>query len=137
MRVCRMVSIIIIWCAAMMLALYQPFIRVWMGEKSQTLVQHFLTPALLVALFYINQSRQVLLTFKGAAGLWREDRWKPVVGGAVKLLASLLSVLCLQEKFKLDGVIFSSLVGYLVVQIPWVPSAGVARRLFQGHSEPL
>ncbi|MBP5530798.1 MAG: oligosaccharide flippase family protein [Lentisphaeria bacterium] len=119
MRICRMVSIIIIWCTALMLALYQPFIEVWMGSKSQNLVQHFLTPALMVALFYTNQSRKVLLTFKGAAGLWREDRWKPVLGGAVKLAASLLSVHFLSAKYKLDGVICSSLIGYLLVQIPW------------------
>ena len=126
MRVCRMVSIIIIWCAALMLALYQPFIEVWMGTKSQTLVQHFLTPALMVVLFYINQSRQVLLTIKGAAGLWREDRWKPVVGGAVKLLICLLAVRFLSDKYipggdkyKLDGVVFSSIIGYVLVQIPW------------------
>ena len=119
MRVCRMVGIIIIWCAALMLALYQPFIRVWMGEQNSTLVQHSLTPALLVLLFYVNQSRQVLLTFKGAAGLWREDRWKPVVSGAVKLALSLLSVLLLSEKYKLDGVILSSIIGYALVQVPW------------------
>ena len=119
MRVWRMVAIIIIWCAAMMLALYQPFIEVWMGARRQNLVQHFLTPVLLVVLFYVNQSRQVLLTFKAAAGLWKEDRWKPVVGGAVKLVTSLLSVLLFYDKYKLDGVILSSIIGYVLVQIPW------------------
>ena len=119
MRVCRMVGIVIIWCAAVMLALYQPFITVWMGPKGQTLVKHFLTPALLVVLFYINQSRQVLLTIKGAAALWKEDRWKPVVGGVVKLVTCLLSVYLLPEDYKLDGVIMSSIIGYTLVQIPW------------------
>ena len=119
MRVCRMVSIIIIWCTAVMLAMYQPFIKVWMGNKDQTLVQHFLTAVLIVVLFYINQSRKVLLTFKGAAGLWRDDRLKPVAGGAVKLTTCLLSVLLLPEKYKLDGVILSSIIGYALVQIPW------------------
>ena len=119
MRVTRMVGIIIIWCAAMMLALYQPFIEVWMGSKSQNLVQPFLTSALLVLLFYVNQSRQVLLTFKGAAGLWHADRWKPVAGGAVKLFTCLLSVLFLSDTNKLDGVILSSIIGYALVQIPW------------------
>ena len=118
MRVYRMTGIIIIWCTTLMLALYQPFIRGWMREK-QMLVQPFITSALFVALFYINQSRQVLLTFKGAAGLWREDRWKPVAGAAVKLLISLLSVLFLDDRYKLDGVIISSIIGYVVVQIPW------------------
>jgi O-antigen/teichoic acid export membrane protein len=119
MRVTRIVGVIIIWCAAMMLALYQPFIEVWMGSKSQNLVQPFLTSALLVLLFYVNQSRQVLLTFKGAAGLWHADRWKPVVSGAVKLLTCLLSVLFLPDADKLNGVILSSIIGYVLVQIPW------------------
>ena len=119
MRVNRMVGIITIWCTAMMLALYQPFVRAWMGGRNPTLVQHFLTPALLVLLFYINLSRKVLLTFKGAAGLWREDRWKPIAGGAVKLLTCLLSVFLLSDKYKLDGVIASSIIGYALVQIPW------------------
>ena len=119
MRVWRTVEIIIIWCAALMLALYQPFIEVWMGTRSRMLVQHFLTPVLMVALFYINQSRQVLLTFKGAAGLWREDRLKPIAGGAVKLAICLLSVLLLSNKYKLDGVIVSSIISYSLVQMPW------------------
>ena len=119
MRVWRTVGIIIIWCAAIMLAVYQPFIEVWMGAKSKTLVQHMLTPMLMVVLFYVNQSRQVLLTFKGAAGLWKDDRWKPIAGGVVKLVTCLLAVMLLKEKYKLDGVILSSIIGYLVVQIPW------------------
>ena len=119
LKVYRMVGIVIIWCAAIMLALYQPFIKLWMGQKYSTLALHFLTPALMVLYFYINQSRQVLLTFKSAAGLWKEDQWKPVVGGAVKLAFSLLFILMLPQKYKLDGVIFASIIGYVLVQIPW------------------
>lgn len=118
MLVCRMVGIVIIWCAAMMLALYQPFIKIWSGHDPE-LIQHFLTPVLLVLYFYINQSRQVLLTFKAGASLWREDRWKPVTGGMVKLLTSLLFIMVLPEEYKLDGVILSSIIGYVFVQIPW------------------
>ena len=118
MTVCRMVGIVIIWCAAMMIALYQPFIEIWSGHDPE-LVQHFLTPVLLSLYFYINQSRQVLLTFKAGAALWHEDRWKPVVGGVVKLLTCLLFIMALPEEYKLDGVILSSIIGYVFVQIPW------------------
>ena len=116
MRVSRTVSIVIIWCAAMMLAMYQPFIALWTRHK---LVQHFLTAELMVVYFYVNQSRQVLLTFKAGAAIWREDRWKPVVGGIVKLAASLLFVRLFADSYKLDGVILASLIGYIFVQIPW------------------
>ena len=119
MRVHRMVSIVIIWCSAMMLALYQPFIMEWCRGKNTGLIQHFLTALLLVIYFFVNQSRQVLLTYKSAAALWREDQWKPVVGGAVKLGLCILFVLFLPKQYKLDGVILSSIIGYVAIQIPW------------------
>jgi len=118
MRVERLVGIINIWCAAMMLALYQPFIAIW-TKHDPNLMQHFLTPVLLVLYFHVNQSRQVLLTFKAAAALWHEDRWKPVVGGVVKLATSLSFICFLPEEYKIDGVILSSIIGYVFVQIPW------------------
>lgn len=116
--VCRMIGIINIWCAAMMLALYQPFITIWSG-KNPELIQHFLTPVLMVLLFYVKQSRQTLLQFKSEASLWKEDRWKPLIGGAVKLLACLLFIYFLPDRCKLDGVILSTIIGYVFVQIPW------------------
>ena len=30
-------------------------------------------------------SGDTVLTFKGAAGLWRQDRWKPIIAGGVNL----------------------------------------------------
>ena len=118
MRVFRMVEIIIIWCAAMMMALYQPFIAIWTRHDPE-LVQHRSTAILMVIYFVVNQSRQVLLTYKAAASLWKADRWKPVIGGAVKLAFCLLFVNILKGEYKLDGAIISSLIGYLFLQIPW------------------
>lgn len=118
MLVGRIVGIVNIWCAAMMLALYQPFITVW-SRRNPELIQHFLLPVLMVLYFYINQSRQVLLAFKAGASLWYEDRWKPVVSGIIKLLTCLVFVLTLPDKYKLDGVILSTIIGYVFVQIPW------------------
>lgn len=118
MRVNRLVGIINIWCAAMMLALYQPFVVIW-SKRNPELIQHFLTPVLMVLYFYINQSRQVQLAFKGGAALWYQDRWKPVVGGLVKLLTCLLFIKILPKEYKLDGVILSTIIGYIFVQIPW------------------
>ena len=118
MRVSRLVGIIIIWCAAMMMALYQPFIAIW-TRHNPDLVQHRLTAILMVAYFVVNQSRQVLLTYKAAAAIWSADRWKPVVSGVVKLAFCLFFIHVLSGEYKLDGVILSSIIGYLFIQIPW------------------
>jgi hypothetical protein len=73
----------------------------------------------MVLYFYVNQSRQMLLTFKSAAALWHQDRWKPIIGGAVNLTLNFAFVIYLPDTYKLDGVIFSTIIGYVFIQIPW------------------
>ena len=118
MRMNRLSTVVIIFCAAMMTALYQPFMAVWVKDDP-LLMRHALTPALMVFYFYIMQSRQVLLAFKSAASLWKQDRWKPIVAGAVNLGSNVLFVLFLPDAYKLDGVIFSTIMGFAFIQIPW------------------
>ena len=110
-----------LWCAAMMSALYQPFMVLWTrkAEDPQALMRHWLTPALMVLYFYISQARQTLLMFKQAAGIWRQDRWKPIVAGAVNLGMNIAFVVWLPDSYKLDGVIFSTIFGFMFIQIPW------------------
>ena len=118
MRMNRLSMIVVIFCSAMMSALYQPFIALW-TKDDPALVRHALTPALMVFYFYIMQSRQVLLTFKSAASIWRQDRWKPIVAGAVNLVSNILFVIFRPDAYKLDGVIFSTIAGFVLIQIPW------------------
>lgn len=118
MRFCRLVELIIVWCSAMTLALYQPFLLEWTRGKPG-LMCHMLTPVLMVLFLYLNQSRQALLTFKSGASLWRQDRFKPIVAGAVNLISNILFVIYLPEDYKLDGVIFSTILGLALIQIPW------------------
>lgn len=118
MRANKLVSIIVIWCAAMMTALYQPFIYEWTRGQPE-LMCHALTPVLMVIFFYVNQSRQTLLSFKSAASLWRADRWKPVVAGFVNLALNITFIKVFPEGYKLDGVILSTVISILLIQIPW------------------
>ena len=114
----RLVMLATLWCAAVMAAVYQPFIEVW-TRKDPTLARHVATPLLMVLYFFVNQSRQTLLTFKSAASLWKGDRWKPIVAGAANLAISIGLVVWLPEEWKLDGVIFGTIASLLLIQIPW------------------
>ena len=118
MKANRLTLVVVAWCAAMMIALYQPFIQIWTGGKP-TLVRHALTPLLMVLYFCVNQSRQPLLTFKAAASLWREDRWKPIVAGAANLTMNISFIIFLPDACKLDGVILSTILSYVFIQMPW------------------
>lgn len=118
MKMNRLSMAVVLLCAVAMTALYQPFICVW-TKNDPALVRHALTPLLMVLYFYIMQSRQVLLAFKSAASLWRQDRWKPIVAGAVNLVSNILFVIYLPDAYKLDGVILSTIMGFAFIQIPW------------------
>ena len=114
----RVVMLATLWCAAVMAGVYQPFIEVW-TRNDPGLMRHALTPILMVMYFFLNQSRQILLTFKSAASLWKGDRWKPIVAGVANLAISIGLVLWLPESWKLDGVIFGTIASLLLIQVPW------------------
>ena len=118
MRMNRLSMIVVVFCSAMMAALYQPFMEVWV-KGDPALMRHALTPVLMVFYFYVMQSRQVLLVFKSAASLWKQDRWKPIVAGIVNLGTNVLFVLFLPDAYKLDGVIFSTIIGFAFIEVPW------------------
>ena len=117
LRMNRYTMIAVLFCAAVMTALYQPFIYLWV-KGDAALVRHAVTPMLMVSYFYIMQSRQTLLAFKSAAGIWRQDRWKPIVAGAVNLATNIMFVILLPDAYKLDGVILSTIIGFFI-QTPW------------------
>ncbi len=114
------------WSAAVMLALYQPFMSLWTGAKPE-LARPFTTAALMVVFFYVNNSRQGLLMFKDALGLWRPDQFKPVVSGAVNCAASI----ALAQVVGMDGIILGTILAFLFVEIPW-EGAVVFRGYFAG-----
>ena len=132
MKMNRLSMAVVLFCVAAMTALYQPFIRIW-TKGDPELVRHGLTPLLMVFYFYVMQSRQVLLSFKSAASLWKQDRWKPIVAGAVNLTTNILFVIFLPDAYKLDGVIFSTIIGFVFIQIPW--ESHVVFTVFFGKGE--
>ena len=132
MKMNRLSMAVVLFCVAAMTALYQPFMRIW-TKNDPHLMCHALTPLLMVFYFYVMQSRQVLLSFKSAAALWKQDRWKPIVAGAVNLATNILFVIFLPDAYKLDGVIFSTIIGFVLIQIPW--EAHVVFTAFFGKSE--
>ena len=118
MKMSRLTQGCIVWSSAMMAALYQPFIAVW-AKGDPAMIRHFVTPVLMILYFYVNQSRQILMSFKAAAALWRQDRWKPIVASVVNLTFNFAFVIWLPDAYKLDGVILSTIISYVFVQIPW------------------
>lgn len=103
---------IIGWCSICLSVLYQPFMKIWLGEDK--LLPNS-TVIFLVIYFYIRYSKCLVVTFKDAAGMWWEDKFKPLVSGVLNLSINIVLV----RKIGVNGVIFSTIFSYLFVEIPW------------------
>lgn len=92
--------------------LITPFISdIWLREAGWMLSQ--VTVALLVMEFYLKGCRIVLLNFKIAAGLFEQDRYLPLVQGAVNLLLSIVLV----RRIGVTGVYVGTLVSGLLANL--------------------
>lgn len=104
-------SWITIVCTVCLLCLYQPFMEIWVKKENML---DFSIVLLLAVYFYVYQIRRVMLTYKDAAGIWWEDRFRPYIMIIVNVTANLILV----HIIELNGVIFSTILSMLV-SVPW------------------
>jgi O-antigen/teichoic acid export membrane protein len=114
-------GLINVGASVLMLVLFQDFMRIWMGKE---MLFQLPTVILLVLSFYVRQFRRSVLTYKNAAGVWMLDRYKPYVASLVNLGMSILLVTFIG----LNGVIISTIVSMVLIEIPWETKA-----LFSGY----
>lgn len=100
------------WCSVCLLCLYQHFIRVWIGENY---LFPFLTVYLMVIYFFLPRLTTMTYTYREAAGLWWEDRFRPLAATAVNLVVNILLV----QIIGMNGVIISTLVCTIFINVPW------------------
>ena len=99
--------------SAMLLCMYQPFMTIWMGEENLLAFNYVVC---FVIYFYTMGMNKIINMFKDAAGIWRKDRWRPLVSALVNLGLNLATV----KWLGLYGVLLSSVISIVVVQIPWL-----------------
>ena len=99
--------------SAMLLCLYQPFMQIWMGEENLLLFSYVIC---FTVYYYTEGMNRVVNMFKDAAGIWRKDRWRPLTAALVNLALNLATV----QWLGLYGVLLSSVISTVAVQIPWL-----------------
>ena len=100
------------WASLCMLCLYQNFMHLWMGKDNMLGMDMVV---LFCIYFYLSQIRRTVVTFKNAAGMWWNDRYKPYISMAVDLLLDLVLIRYIGVK----GAIISSIVCVGIIEIPW------------------
>lgn len=104
-------SWIVGWFAICLMCIYQPFMKIWVGEK---LMFKTNVVILLSAYFYIYQIRKIVLTYKDAAGLWWQDLLRPYVTMLTNIALNIFTV----RIIGIYGVILSTVVS-MIISVPW------------------
>ena len=101
----------ITWCTACLLCLLQPFMEIWVGKKLM-----FSTVAVIwfAVYFYALESEKIVLTYKDAAGIWWQDRFRPYVVMAINLILNIVLI----QVMGVTGIIIATIIG-LMISIPW------------------
>nr|WP_288723697.1 oligosaccharide flippase family protein [uncultured Sellimonas sp.] len=105
-------AIISCFCTCCFVFLYQPFMRLWVGNEN---VLDNSIPVLLALYFWVKSTRRICFLFKEAAGMWREDWLKPYIS----VLLNVTLNIYFAKTIGLPGVILSSVIALIVVEIPW------------------
>ena len=98
---------------AMLLCMYQPFMQIWMGEANMLEMEYVIC---FVVYFYSIGMNLLLTMFKDAAGIWKIDKWRPLTAALVNLALNLATV----KWLGLYGVLLSTVISIVFIQIPWV-----------------
>lgn len=113
----KKLSLMVCWisgiCVCCFLNLYQPFMAMWMGEENML---RYGCVILLCIYSYIYITNHVMVTYKDAAGMWHEDRFRPFCSAMFNLLLNLLLV----KHIGIFAIILSTVISYVFVNMPWL-----------------
>ncbi len=113
----KKLTLLIAWLAGCfsvcLLCLYQPFMVIWMGKD---LTLEFLAVICFVVAFFVDQINYIFITYKDAAGIWHQDRFRPIVTALVNLTLNLITV----HFWGIYGVLLSTIISVVFVGMPWI-----------------
>lgn len=110
-------SFLFLWlaglCVCCFLAMYQPFMEIWVGKELMLDYGLVVCFALYFLVFVLNR---FLSTYKDAAGLWHKDRYRALITALINLGLNLLLV----RRWGLYGILLSTVISMVCVGIPWM-----------------
>ena len=107
------------WATVCMAVLYQPFMMLWVGPDLM------FSPIIMMCFciyFFFMRFDAVSATYKSAAGIWAEDKWRPIVSGAVNIglnIGLALSLKQFGDQYAVLGTVLSSVFCKIVIDYPW------------------
>ncbi len=105
-------SMIAMFCSSCLVCIYQPFMKLWMGEK---MLLPFIDVVLLSVLFFISTVQHAYFLYLTGAGLWLEMKWAYVSSTILNIVLNLL--LC--HYFSTTGIILATLIATVISGFIW------------------
>ena len=99
-------------CTCLLLCLYQPFMKLWMGEKMMLPLP---AVALFCVYFYILKLGDMRFMYSTANGLWWHHRHRAIG----ETIANLLLNIVLGMFFGIYGIIFATIISMLLCNFLW------------------
>ena len=117
-KFCFINNWIAVVCSTCLLCLYQPFMELWVGKD---LMFSMGMVAMFCLYFFSVVALRIVVIYKDAAGIWREDMFRCYLSCAINLIINIVSV----KYIGIYGVIGSSVLVSILID-PWI-----ARTLFK------
>ncbi len=111
------------WATVCLLCLFQDFIELYVGEEHQLPIGIVIC---FCAYFWTWKIQDVVHVCKEAAGLWDQDRFRPLIGAGFNLILNLIFV----QIIGLYGVILSTVAQFIIIDLPWA-----SKILFKNYFE--
>lgn len=87
--------------------------EIWVGKD---LMLDFGSVICFCVYYFVYEINQLLNTYKDAAGIWHEDRFRPLVTALANLSMNLIMV----QFWGIYGVLLSTVLSMLFVGMPWL-----------------
>lgn len=114
------------WCSVCLICLYQPFMRLWMGDS---MLFPFPTVICLVVYFYALKMGDIKSAYYGATGLWYEGRFRALAETILNIILNYF----LGKYFGVNGIILATLISLLLINFGY-GSTIIFNNYFKGIS---
>ncbi len=100
------------WCTICLLCLFQPFMRIWVGEKA---LFSFDVVIAICIYFYVWTIGDIKSQYADAAGLW----WKDRIRASVEAIANVAFNYILVKHWGVFGIVIATAISILFIGFPW------------------
>ena len=98
------------WCAAMLLCLYQPFMKLWVGEE---MMLTFKFAALFSIYFYILKMSDIRTLYSESVGIWWQGRYLSIIEAVSNILLNWIFV----KNWGIFGIVLATMISYGVFNL--------------------